>query len=91
MIRIALFAVEKRQTERKGRSVVIANTGDSMTDEQFEWFIIVGGMCADGLKWEEAMTLCRNTMEMPTHIFLWMIERKKAIQTRKSEMAAELI
>ena len=91
MIRTVLFALEKRLTERRGRSVVIANTGDSMTDEQFEWFMIVGGMCADGLKWIEAMALCRNTMEMPDHIYEWMIERKKAIQTRKSEMAAELI
>ena len=62
-----------------------------MTEEQFEWFMIVGGMCADGLKWVEAMALCRSTMEMPDDIYQWMIERKKAIQTKKSEMAAELI
>ena len=31
-----------------------------MTDEQFEWFQIVGGMCADGLKFEEAMRFCRK-------------------------------
>ena len=91
MIRTVPFALEKRLTERRGRSVVIANTGDSMTEEQFEWFIIVGGMCADGLKWIEAMALCRSTMEMPDDIYQWMIERKKAIQTKKSEMAAELI
>ena len=45
-----------------------------MTEEQFEWFIIVGGMQQDGLKWVEAMALCRNTMEMPDHIYEWMLE-----------------
>ena len=44
-----------------------------------------------GLKRVEAMALCRSTMEMPDDIYQWMIERKKAIQTKKSEMAAELI
>ena len=48
-----------------------------MTDEQFEWFSIVGGMCAEGLDWQEAMRLCRNTMAMPGDIFLWMVERKE--------------
>ena len=62
-----------------------------MTEEQFEWFMIVGGMCGDGLKWIEAMALCRSTMEMPDDIYQWMIERKKAKQPKKSEMAAELI
>lgn len=67
-----------------------------MTEEQFEWFIIVGGMCADGLKWVEAMALCRNTMEMPDDIYEWMLERKRAIaekkeQTRASEYSSELM
>ena len=62
-----------------------------MTEEQFEWFIIVVGMQQDGLRWKEAMALCRTTMEMPDDIYQWMNERKKAIQTKKSEMAAELI
>ncbi|MFP6669860.1 MAG: hypothetical protein VB857_00475 [Pirellulaceae bacterium] len=48
-----------------------------MTDEQFEWFSIVGGMCAEGLEWQEAMRLCRNTMAMPGDIFLWMVDRKE--------------
>ncbi len=55
-----------------------------MTEEQFEWFCIVGGMCADGLKWVEAMALCRSTMEMPDDIYEWMIERKKAIAAKKA-------
>jgi len=55
-----------------------------MTEEQFEWFMIVGGMCADGLKWIEAMALCRSTMEMPDDIYEWMIERKKAIAAKKA-------
>ena len=58
-----------------------------MTEEQFEWFCIVGGMCADGLKWVEAMALCRNTMEMPDDIYEWMLERKRQVTTslKKSE------
>ena len=56
-----------------------------MTEEQFEWFMIVGGMCADGLKWVEAMALCRNTMEMPDHIYEWMLERKRAIAEKKKK------
>ena len=59
-----------------------------MTEEQFEWFTIVGGMCADGLKWVEAMALCRNTMEMPDDIYEWMLERKRAIaeKTKKEQV-----
>ena len=56
-----------------------------MTEEQFEWFMIVGGMCADGLKWVEAMALCRNTMEMPDDIYEWMLERKRAIAEKKKK------
>ena len=56
-----------------------------MTEEQFEWFTIVGGMCADGLKWVEAMALCRNTMEMPDDIYEWMLERKRAIAEKTKE------
>ena len=55
-----------------------------MTDEQFEWFQIVGGMCADGLKFEEAMRLCR-TMDMPNDIFLWMIERQRSASTKTAK------
>tara|TARA_B100000287_G_scaffold434887_1_gene500817 strand:- start:2061 stop:2321 length:261 start_codon:yes stop_codon:yes gene_type:complete len=84
LIGIVPFALEKRLTERKGQNAVTENTGDSMTEEQFEWFCIVGGMCADGLKWVEAMALCRTTMEMPDDIYEWMIERKKAIAAKKA-------
>ena len=55
-----------------------------MTDEQFEWFQIVGGMCADGLKFEEAMRFCR-TMDMPNDIFLWMIERQRSASTKTAK------
>ena len=51
-----------------------------MTDEQFEWFQTVGGMLADGLKFEDAMRFCR-TMDMPNDIFLWMIERQRTAST----------
>ena len=56
-----------------------------MTEEQFEWFMIVGGMCADGLKWVEAMALCRSTMEMPDDIYEWMLERQRAIAEKKKK------
>ena len=39
----------------------IENTGDKVdmiTNEQFDWMIIVGGMQQDGLSWTEAMGLC---------------------------------
>ena len=55
-----------------------------MTDEQFEWFQIVGGMCADGLKFEEAMRFCR-TMDMPNDIFLWMIQRQRSAAAKAKE------
>ena len=55
-----------------------------MTDEQFEWFQIVGGMCADGLKFEEAMRFCR-TMDMPNDIFLWMIQRQRSASTKTAK------
>ena len=56
-----------------------------MTDEQFEWFQIVGCMMADGLKFEEAMGYCRRVMDMPTDIFLWMIERQRSASTQAKE------
>ena len=56
-----------------------------MTDEQFEWFQTVGGMMADGLKFEEAMGFCRRVMDMPTDIFLWMIERQRSASTQAKE------
>ena len=56
-----------------------------MTDEQFEWFQTVGGMMADGLKFEEAMGFCRRVMYMPTDIFLWMIERQRSASTKAKE------
>jgi hypothetical protein len=56
-----------------------------MTDEQFEWFQIVGGMMFDGLKFEEAMGFCRRTMDMPTDIFLWMIQRQRSASTKAKE------
>ena len=52
-----------------------------MTDEQFEWVQIGGGMMADGLKFEEAMRFCR-TMDMPNDIFLWMIQRQRSASTK---------
>ena len=65
--------------------MLIIVEGDEMSEEQFEWFMIVGGMCADGLKWVEAMALCRNTMEMPDDIYEWMLERKRAIAEKKKK------
>ena len=65
--------------------MVTENIRGDMTEEQFEWFMIVGGMCADGLKWVEAMALCRNTMEMPDDIYEWMLERKRAIAEKKKK------
>ena len=64
--------------------MVTENIGGLMTDEQFEWFQIVGGMCADGLKFEEAMRFCR-TMDMPNDIFLWMIQRQRSASTKAQE------
>ena len=55
-----------------------------MTDEQFEWFQIVGGMMSDGLKFEDAMRFCR-TMDMPNDIFLWMIQRQRSASTKAQE------
>ena len=60
-----------------------------MTEEQFEWFIIVGGMCADGLKWIEAMALCRSTMDMPDSVYNWLLERKKKEQVTTSFKQSE--
>ena len=56
-----------------------------MTEEQFEWFIIVGGMQMDGLSWVEAVALCRNTMEMPEDIYQWMLEKKRAATEKKKK------
>ena len=56
-----------------------------MTEEQFEWFTIVGGMQMDGLSWVEAVALCRNTMEMPEDIYQWMLERKRAVTEKKKK------
>jgi len=64
--------------------VVIANIGGLMTDEQFEWFQIVGGMMSDGLKFNDAMRFCR-TMDMPNDIFLWMIERQRSASAKAKE------
>ena len=55
-----------------------------MTDEQFEWFQTVGGMMADGLKFEDAMRFCR-TMDMPNDIFLWMIQRQRSAAAKAQE------
>ena len=66
--------------------MLIIVEGDEMSEEQFEWFIIVGGMQQDGLRWKEAMALCRNTMEMPDHIYEWMLDRKyRAIAEKKKK------
>ena len=56
-----------------------------MTEEQFEWFTIVGGMQMDGLSWVEAVALCRNTMEMPEDIYQWMLEKKRAATEKKKK------
>ena len=61
-----------------------------MTEEQFEWFMIVGGMQQDGLSWVEAMALCRSTMEMPDDIYKWMLERKRAIAKKRKKAQDEL-
>ena len=87
MTRTALFAVEKRLTARKEVSVGIESIGgkvDMITNEQFEWMTIVGGMQQDGLKWIEAMALCRSTMDMPDSIYNWLLERKKKEQVTTS-------
>ena len=70
----------------------IENTGDKVdmiTNEQFDWMIIVGGMQQDGLSWIEAMALCRSTMEMPDSIYNWLLERKKKEQVTASFKQAE--
>ena len=67
--------------------MAIENTGDKVdmiTNEQFDWMIIVGGMQQDGLSWIEAMGLCRSTMEMPDSIYNWLLERKKKEQVTTS-------
>ena len=87
MTRTALFAVEKRLTARKEVSVGIESIGgkvDMITNEQFEWMTIVGGMQHDGLSWVEAMGLCRSTMEMPDSVYSWLLERKKKEQVTTS-------
>ena len=70
MTRTALFAVEKRLTARKEVSVGIESIGgkvDMITNEQFEWMTIVGGMQHDGLKWIEAMAPVSYThLTLPT-------------------------
>ena len=55
-----------------------------ITNEQFDWMIIVGGMQQDGLSWTEAMGLCRSTMEMPVHVYNWLLERKRKEQVTTS-------
>tara|TARA_B100000579_G_scaffold8485_1_gene6425 strand:- start:314 stop:505 length:192 start_codon:yes stop_codon:yes gene_type:complete len=58
--------------------VVTENTGGHMiSEEQYEWMITIGGMQQDGLKWEEAFHLCKDTMKMPEEVANWLIERKK--------------
>tara|TARA_B100001079_G_C16119300_1_gene386363 strand:+ start:421 stop:612 length:192 start_codon:yes stop_codon:yes gene_type:complete len=58
--------------------VVTENTGEHMiSEEQFEWMITIGGMQQDGLKWDEAFHLCKDTMKMPEDVANWLIERKK--------------
>ena len=65
-----------------------------MTEEQYDWFITVGGMQYDGLRWSEAMVLC-TAMGMPKEVGVWLTERKRAIkkkeQTRASEYSSELM
>jgi len=60
-----------------------------ITNEQFDWMIIVGGMQQDGLSWIEAMSLCRSTMEMPDSIYNWLLERKKKEQVTASFKQSE--
>ena len=58
----------------------IENIGDKVdmiTNEQFDWMVMVGGMQQDGLSWTEAMRLCRSTMEMPDDVYNWLLDRKK--------------
>ena len=62
--------------------MVIENTGERMTDEQFKWFELISLVCAKGSTWDEAFMLLDN--EMPQHIKDWMIERKKAIAAKKA-------
>ena len=57
---------------------------DMITNEQFDWMTIVGGMQQDGLSWIEAMGLCRSTMEMPDDVYNWLLERKKKEQVTTS-------
>lgn len=67
--------------------MAIENTGDKVdmiTNEQFDWMITVGGMQQDGLSWTEAMGLCRSTMEMPDHVYNWLLERKRKEQVTTS-------
>ena len=55
-----------------------------ISEEQFEWMVTVGGMQQDGLSWTEAMGLCRSTMEMPDHVYNWLLERKRKEQVTTS-------
>ena len=55
-----------------------------ITNEQFDWMVMVGGMQQDGLSWTEAMRLCRSTMEMPDSIYNWLLERKRKEQVTTS-------
>lgn len=52
-----------------------------ITNEQFDWMVMVGGMQQDGLSWTEAMGLCRSTMEMPDDVYNWLLERKRKEQS----------
>ena len=60
-----------------------------ISEEQFDWLVMVGGMQQDGLSWTEAMALCRSTKEMPDSVYNWLIERKKRLQTISSHKQAE--
>lgn len=57
---------------------------DMITNEQFDWMIMVGGMQQDGFSWAQAMELCRGTMGMPDDVYDWLLERKKKQQVTTS-------
>ena len=55
-----------------------------ITNEHFDWMMIVGGMQQDGLSWIEAMGLCRSTMEMTDDVYNWLLDRKRKEQVTTS-------
>ena len=57
-----------------------------ISEEQFEWMITIGGMQQDGLKWDEAFHLCKDTMKMPEDVAKWLLKRR---QTQNSFKKAE--